>query len=182
MSENFPVEVFNHDVVMLYDKVSRFHVELSKSQSAPVSGMIGPDQIRLQSYIADIRAIVAWIQSNPVLDMPETHPRPYKLEVFPEEVNVENESINAILRLIRAAAVELVNSQSSRYASRLQPFDQQRFDQIIDKIEAFLVTYIQGAATVPLDIPESSPEEKQITDGSMGVQGPGPYGSATVRN
>jgi hypothetical protein len=182
MSENFPENVFNHDVVMLWDKVSRFHVELSKSQSAPVSGMIQPDQIRLTSYIADLRACLTWVQAIPQLDMPETHPRPYKLEPFPPEVNVENESINVILRLVRAAAVELVNSQSARYASRLQPFDEARFTAIVDKIEAFLVNYIQGAATVPLDIPESSPEEGQITDGSVGVMGAGPYGSGLTNN
>lgn len=177
MSEVFPEHVFNHDVVWLFDLVSRFYLEMAKSQSAPVSGMIEPDQVRLQSYITNLRNAVVFIQAAPILDMPETHPRPYTLEEFPEETNVENESINVILRLIRAAAVELVNSQSARYASRLQPFDEARFMALVGKIEAFLQTFIQSNGTVPLDVPESSPEEPQVTDGHTGVTGPNRYGS-----
>ena len=178
MSESFPTEIFNHDVVWLFDQVGRFHVELAKSQSSPVSGMIAPDQQRLQSYLSSIKEAIVFVQAMPILDMPETHPRPYVLEPFPPETNVENESINVILRLLRAAAVELANSQSARYSSRLQPFDEARFLAIINKIEAFLTGYIQKNA-VPLDIPESSPEEKMTTDGHMGLarENGGPYGS-----
>lgn len=168
MSEIFPESVFNHDVIHIYDYLSRFHIELSKSQSSPVSGMINADQARLERYITSIRAMVDFIQGTPELDMPETHPRPYTLEIFPDEVNVENESINYLLRLIRAAAVELTNSQSARYASRLQPFDQTRFGLIIDKIEAYLNDVIRANA-VPLDLPESSPEAQLTGDGATGV-------------
>lgn len=177
MAESFPENVFNHDVVWLFDLISRFHVEMAKSQSSPVSGMIEPDQVRLQSYISNLRAAVAFVQAAPILDMPETHPRPYKLEAFPDETNVENESINVILRLIRAAAVELTNSQSARYASRLQPFDEARFMALVGKIEAFLTSFIQANGTVPLDVPESSPEENMTTSGQQGVTGPSAYGS-----
>lgn len=176
MSEQFPAHVFNHDVVWLYKQLGRFHQELAKSQSSPVSGMIAPDQQRLQSYIDNLRSAITFVQDMPILDLPETHPRPYTLEPFPEETNVENESINVLLRLMRAAAVELSNSQSARFSSRLQPFDEARFVAIINKVEAFLKNYIQTSA-VPLDIPESSPEENMTTDGRMGVTGPGPYGS-----
>lgn len=177
MSESFPEAVFNHDVVWLFDQVSRFHFELSKSQSSPVSGMIAPDQQRLASYLKNLKEAVTWVQASPVLDMPETHPRPYKLEPFPPETNVENESINVILRLLRASAVELTNSQSARYSSRLQPFDEARFMALVNKIETFLVNFIQGSGSVPLDIPESSPEEAMTTDGTMGVLGTNPFGS-----
>lgn len=169
MSENFPEAVFNHDVVWLYDLLRRFHTELSRSQSAPVSGMIEPDQIRLESYLKTIRDAITWIQASPILDMPETHPRPYPLEAFPEEVNVENESLNVILRLTRASAVELSNSQSARYSSRLQPFDEKRFLDLINKVDTFLNNFIR-AQSVPIDIPESSPEENQVPDGNMGVR------------
>ena len=171
MSEIFPEAVFNHDVIHLYDYMSRFYIELAKSQSSPVSGMITADQARLERYITSIRQMVTFIQASPELDMPETHPRPYTLEVFPVEVNVENESINYLLRLIRASAVELTNSQSARWAARLQPFDQARFMSLIDKIEAYLNDIIRANA-VPLDLPESSPEAEQVTDGSTGVTGP----------
>jgi len=171
MSESFPPEVFNHDVVWMYDKLRRFYQEMARSQSAPVSGMIEADQKRLETYLSSIRQAVAWIQDTPLLDMPETHPRPYPLTVYPTEVDIENEAINVILRLIRAAAVELVNSQSGRYSSRLQPFDQDRLIAVVDKIDAFLNNYIRAQA-VPLDMPESSPQEPQVPDGNLGTQGP----------
>lgn len=169
MSETFPEAVFNHDVVWLYDLISRFYTEISKSQSAPVSGMIVPDQTRLESYIGSLRTAIDWIQDTPLLDMPETHPRPYSLEAFPGEVNVENESLNVILRLIRASCVELTNSQSARYASRLQPFDESRLRAILSKIETFLNDFIRANA-VPIDLPESSPEEAIGPDGLTGVK------------
>jgi len=170
MSESFPPNIFNHDVIWLYDMLRRFYQEMARSQSAPVSGMIEADQARLEMYLASIRKAVEWIQDTPLLDMPETHPRPYPLISFPEEMDVENESINVILRLMRATAVELVNCQSSRYSSRLQPFDQHRCMQVVDKLDAFLNNYIRTEA-VPMDLPESSPEKSIGTDGLMGVIG-----------
>jgi hypothetical protein len=169
MSESIPKEIFNHDVVWLYDLLCRFHQEMAKSQSAPVSGMIEADQARLQSYLNTLRKAVAWIQASPMLDLPETHPRPHTLEEFPAEVNVENESLNVIIRLIRAMVVELTNSQSARFSSRLQPFDEKRMMSVVDKIDQFLNTFVKDASAIPIDLPESSPEEPIITDGSMGV-------------
>ena len=169
MSESFPKDVFNHDVLWLYDLLRRFHQEMGRSQSAPVSGMIDADQKRLESYLETTRQAIAWIQDTPLLDLPETHPRPYPLNAFPDELNVENESINVILRLIRASAVELTNSQSARYSSRLQPFDMDRLNAVIDKLEAFLNNFIRARA-VPLDLPESSPEEAIGPDGFIGVK------------
>ncbi len=171
MSESFPPDVFNHDILWMYDMLRRFHQEMARSQSAPVSGMIEPDQKRLESYLKQIRTAIAWIQDTPLLDMPETHPRPYPLPAFPAEVDVENESINVILRLIRASAVELVNSQSARFSSRLQPFDMDRHIAVVDKIDAFLNNYIRASA-VPLDLPESSPEEPIGPNGFLGNSGP----------
>ena len=171
MSESFPTDVFNHDILWLYDMLRRFHQEMARSQSAPVSGMIEADQGRLESYLKAVRTAVTWIQDTPLLDMPETHPRPYTLPAFPAEVDVENESVNVILRLIRASAVELSNSQSARFSSRLQPFDQDRLIAVVDKIDAFLNNFIRAQA-VPLDMPESSPEEPIGPDGNMGTAGP----------
>jgi len=167
MPEIFPDNVFNHDVVWLYDQFSRFYTELARSQSSPVSGMIVADQSRLQSYIDSIRNSLAWIQGQPQLDLPETHPRPYALESFPVEENVENEAINVVLRLLRAVSVELANSQSARFASRLQPFDEVRVVQVVDKVQAFLSDYI--VPSTPIDLPESSPEASMTKPGNTGV-------------
>jgi len=169
MAENTPEHVFNQDVVFLYDKINRFIIELLRSQSSGVSGMITADQGRLETYIFSLRAAMSWVQNQPMLDLPETHPRPYPLEPSPEipERGVENEAINQVIRLMVALRNELVNSQSARFGTRLQPFDEVRFTAIVDKVEAFLNSYIRQAT--PLDMPESSPNEKMTQDGSLGV-------------
>lgn len=169
MAESSPEHVFNHDIVFLHDMLNRFIVELLKSQSSGVSGMIIADQSRLESYIQSLRVAHDWIQAQPMLDLPETHPRPYPLEPAPEvpERGVENEGINQMVRLMVALRTELVNSQSARFSTRLQPFDSTRFVAIVDKAEAFLNNYIRQ--TTPIDMPESSPREAMTTDGMMGV-------------
>lgn len=169
MAENTPEHVFNHDVVFLYDNINRFIVELLRSQSSGVSGMVAADQGRLETYINSLRAALAWVQNQPMLDLPETHPSKYKLEPVPEvpETGVENESINQIVRLMVALRNELVNSQSARFSTRLQPFDENRFTAIVNKVEAFLQSYVRSAT--PLDMPESSPNEVMTPDGKLGV-------------
>lgn len=169
MPEAFPEEVFNHDVVGLYNRIARVYDELARSQSAPVSGMVLGDRVRLRSYILEIRQFQAWVQDQPELDLPESHPRPYKLETFPAEIDVESEEIATLLYLVRAAAIELTNSQSARFACRLQPFDAARVTAIVNKIEKFLTDFIEQVT--PMDLPESSPQESMPPAGRMGVAG-----------
>lgn len=168
MSESFPTEIHNHDIVWLYDQVSRFYVEVSKAQSSPVSGMITADQLRLASYLTNLKKGINWVNSMPEMDLPESHPFPRDLEPFPADVNVENESSNMVLRMLRLLAIELTNSQSSRLSSRLIKHDLVRVVTIVTKIESFLNDYIKDDATVPLDYPESAPEDPMTTDGNMG--------------
>lgn len=169
MSEKFADFIVNHDAVGIYDRLARIYTELARSQSAPISGMVTGDKVRLRSYITELRAFQSWVMAQPELDLPESHPRPYVLEEFPSEIDVESEEIATILRLIRAAAVELVNSQSARMPCRLQPFDAARQTAIVDKVEAFLVNFVEKVT--PVDLPESSPQEALPPDGALGVVG-----------
>lgn len=166
-ANNIPESIHNHDVVGLYDKIQRFMRELLKSQSVQVSGMIAADRQRLRTYIESLRARHAFIQAQPELDLPETHPRPYPLDppVMLPDNGVENDAIATLLRLLEALRYELVHSQSALMGCRLQPFDSNRFVAIVDKIEAFLEDYIE--VVTPLDMPESSPREERITRGNL---------------
>lgn len=171
MAENFPTEIPNHDIVFLYDNVSRFYQEVTKSQSSPISGMTTADQNRLLGYLAHLKHAINWVNQLPELDLPESHPNPRKLEPFPAEVNVENENVNMVGRLLKLLAVELVNSQSARASSRLMKHDLQRVVAIVTKIESFVVDFIQNGEANPLDMPESSPEDPLPPRGLMGVSG-----------
>lgn len=162
-----PTHVFNHDILFLHDMINRFIVECLFSQSNGVSGMISHDIARVESYLEALRVKRNWIVSQPILDLPETHPRPWPLEGHPDVTNVESESINQFVRLLEALRTELINSQSARLASTLLPADLARFDSIVLKMQTFLTDYIQVAT--PLDLPESTPMEPLSGPGAGGV-------------
>jgi hypothetical protein len=157
MAEPLMPDVYNHDVVGIYNRLNRFIVEIFRSVSANVSQMNAFDQARLQSYLDGIRNYVSWVIAQPQLDLPETTPRKYVLETPPVVPDVESEEVSDLLRMLILSRDELTDSQSSRTGSGLIPFDHARFMAVIDKSDAFLKTYIQ--VTSPLDLPESSPDE-----------------------
>jgi hypothetical protein len=161
------VEIFNQDIAFITEHVNRYIDELTHSQSSPVNALVEADKTRLVSYIAAMRHAHAWIQSQPQLDLPETHPRPFKLEPNPVVPDIENDAVAHCVRMLEALRTEMVNSQSARMSSRLQPADSSRFTSIVDRLESFLVDYIGKA--LPLDLPESSPQEGMTTPGQGGT-------------
>jgi hypothetical protein len=165
-----PTTCFNHDIVMIYDMCNRFIRELDKSQSSPVSGMTVHDITRVKSYSAAMKQLHSWIVSQPLLDLPETHPREYQLEAPPVPVNSESESVNMLVRLLEAMRTEMINSQSARYASTVIAHDSNRFLALITKLDNFVSEYVEVAT--PLDLPESSPGEPMTTPGFKGVNAP----------
>jgi hypothetical protein len=160
-------QVYNHDVAGLQRRMNRFIVEMIKSVSNSGSLMNSYDQSRLESYLGAIRAYVSWIVSQPELDLPETSPRIYVLDVNPSWDLVENESIIDVVRMLELARDEVVSSQSARNSSGLTKFDEKRCISMVDKIEAFLKNYIQ--TITPLDMPESSPMRPASTAGQTGI-------------
>jgi hypothetical protein len=159
--------VYNHDVAGLHARLNRFLTELALSQSNGSSQVLEHDQSRLQSYIAAIRSYMGWVEAQPTLDLPETHPTTYPLDPDPAIPEIENESIRDVLRMITLAREELVNGQSARMASNFVKFDSARVRAVVDKVENFLTAYIQ--TTTPLDFPESSPMDAIAPSGRVGV-------------
>ena len=70
-----PTEIFNQDIVMFYNKINRYIKEAYHSQSNAVSGMHVHDITRMRSYVLACRRYLAWVAAQPLLDLPETHPR-----------------------------------------------------------------------------------------------------------
>src|SRR5512137_2715394 len=103
---------YNQDVVGLYDRIQRFIEEMNKSVSSNLSLTNEFDQERLAKYLDAIDRYHAWVQAQPHLDLPETAPQEYVLEALVVPTNVENESINDVIRLMCACRDELTNSQS----------------------------------------------------------------------
>jgi len=161
------VQVYNHDVVGLYNRMNRFIVELIKSVSSNVSEMNQFDQERLDKYLGAIDAYHGWVIGQPQLDLPETAPRVYELEAVPAIVDAENEAVNDIVRIMVIARDELINSQSAREPAGFNVFDSGRLTAVITKVRAFLNDFIR--AVTPLDLPESSPQSPSTGSGIGGI-------------
>ncbi len=159
--------VLNHDILFIYDMLNRYVVEMTHSQSNGVSGMIEHDRVRMNSYLQALRIKKNWVVSQPILDLPETHPRPWELEPIPPVENLESEVVNQFIRLLEALRTEMINSQSARLASTLLPADATRFDAVIEKMQTFMDDYVVVAT--PLDLPESSPMQNLSGPGLGGV-------------
>lgn len=167
MAETPGLKVFNQDVVLVVQQLNRFIEEMMLSQSANVSGMTPHDRERLLNYIKAQRHLRDWVQAQPILDLPETHPRSHQLEPDPIVPDIENDAVAMIIRMLEAARTELVHGASARQASRLSSFDASRWTALIDKLEKFVLDYIDAAE--PLDLPESSPQEDAVPPGRKGV-------------
>ena len=160
-------KTYNHDVAGLWRRFNRFIQELAFSQSNPSSQVKAFDQERMRSYIDAIISYTDWVVAQPELDLPETHPRLIELAP-PENYSVpENESLMDAITMLEVCRDELVNGQSSRNASGLNKFDNERLRAVMEKMSNFLDNYI--AEVTPLDLPESSPMRVMTGPGKKGV-------------
>ena len=163
------VVTYNHDVAGLCTRIHRFIVEMKKSVSSGTAQVNTFDQERLGAYLQAVRTYRDWILGQPQLDLPETHPRMLDIPLLPDDDvdNIENESLRDVARLLKLAILELANSQSSRHASGLIPFDANRLTALVEKTQALLDGYIHTVD--PLDLPESSPAHAMSGAGKGGV-------------
>ena len=164
---NNPPGVYNLDVTYCNDKLCRYTYEVIKSVSANLSATITFDAARTLSYFSDMDAAIAYVVSQPQLDLPESHPTMHAIEPFPEIPNMESDEMDHIVRLLKAARTELVNSQSSRMGAGLLPFDAFRVTALVAKARQFMVDYV--AKRLPMDLPESSPQQPMTGAGRGGV-------------
>ena len=159
--------VYNQDVRGLASRINRFITELMLSASANLANVSEFDASRLESYIRAIRTYHDWIMAQPQLDLPETAPRSYQLDADPTVPLIENEAIRDTIVMLEVARDELINSQSARMPVGLLSFDSRRVSAVVDKVEAFLNSYIREVQ--PLDLPESSPQRSMAPAGKTGV-------------
>lgn len=159
--------VYNHDVCGLQRRINRFITETMNAASNGVSQVSGADQTRISSYLSAIRAYVEWIVAQPELDLPETSPTQWPLDVDPVVPEVENESLIDLVNMFVLAREEIINGQSGRLAAGLIKFDHDRLLAIVTKAESFISDYI--AKVTPLDLPESSPMRAEQGQGKTGV-------------
>ena len=159
-------QILNHDLKGLLDRMARFKEEMLKSVSSGSSELNAFDMERLKSYLAATSAYIDWVQGQPALDLPESHPKEYSVADAPVQIAVESEIVNDLGRLFDVAYDELLHSQSSKKAASLISFDEARIRALLAKTTSYLDAYV--APQTPLDLPESSPLVGAPTAGRRG--------------
>lgn len=169
MAENslFPPGVYNIDVTYLADKLARYAGEVQMSVSSNVAFVNEFDMARLQAYLSDIDAAVAYVLNQPQLDLPESHPMLHAIQPFPAQTNMESDEWDHVFRLLRSGYIELTNSQSSRLGAGLMPFDARRISALVAKTRQWLDDYVTKRS--PMDLPETSPQQAMSAAGKTGV-------------
>lgn len=155
----------NMDVAGLVERTDEVIFELAHCQSANMTDIKTFDRVRIDEYNAMLNRYADWVTSAPDVDMPETHPRLYAIKFISEDINVEveNKALRDLIRFYRGIINEMVRGQSSGAANGLTTHDKRRFDLIMEKIQKFLVDYVDN--TQPLDMPESSPSSERVGPG-----------------
>ncbi|MBK6790814.1 MAG: hypothetical protein IPG77_25170, partial [Betaproteobacteria bacterium] len=82
-SNLFPSGIYNLDCTYLADKIARYAGEVQMSVSSNVAFVNEFDMARLQQYLTDIDKAVAYINDQPQLDLPESHPMVHAIQPFP---------------------------------------------------------------------------------------------------
>lgn len=146
---------YNMDVLIIVRLLNRFIEEVSHSQSAGTTQATAADIARLTSYTVATRTYATHAINQPVLDLPETHPKTIDLPSLSEIPEMENDAFFAAAMLLETARDEIIKSASTRLSTNLITFDSARLFSILDKCDALVTGYIQTAT--PIDLPESSP-------------------------
>lgn len=167
MATSNAATTYNTDIYGIVRRINRFIEELVKSVSSNVSGTNTFDVARAKTYVSAIRSYTDWVVAQPELDLPETAPRPTALPESPVIPKMENDSIVDLATLFELARDEISNSQSSRLGAGLTRHDLTRLISLLDKADAFIVSYIE--VTDPLDLPESTPMHSMTGPGRTGV-------------
>jgi hypothetical protein len=158
----------NADVKMLCVKVKEYAYEFHRSVSNNLPTIRQADRIRMTQWLNDLRTLKAWIVGQPELDVPKSSPRTIPLEGWAQDEfsRVNNEVINQIVDTMWVMWVELATGVSTVMPNGLYPPDQVRYDKLMDKMERLLVDYADKI--LPLDLPESHPDEPTAGPGRHG--------------
>lgn len=171
MAEKLPVartiQTKNLDIASLIRRLDRSLVEVTKSQSSVVTGMLPFDFNRLESAIMMLESYAAFASGLPFMDTPETTPVLLNVECYGTIPPIENDSAWDMAQLIDTMMLELANSQSSNIGNGfLPPHDLLRFTSFIQRLKNLIA---HAKAREPVDYPESSPRADSTGAGVTGI-------------
>lgn len=160
--------VNNTDIAGLVRRIRRIKYEVNKCQSASLMYTTDADLNRFQSYIDGMVSYFNWMTSQPMQDLPESHPKDIDLgdgEVLPMP---ENEGLVDMLSQLDNLEAEMGYCQSARMHSSMMSHDENRFRDIVQKVQDFMSEYL--SVVQPLDMPESTPLREMTGAGRKSVK------------
>jgi len=154
-----PCATHNLVVKELDARIWRITQELTKNVSARVTAMSAADKARIDSYYAALLAYAAtagnsMLDFHWLIDMELT-------DILGIQMPVENEAINAALRYLMGADLNLRISQSARINDGLLEQDYQDFVDAVLKSKAVLDEAFLSEFN-PLDMPQSNPRQEVV--------------------
>ena len=152
-----PVNVRNQDVVGAVERADRYAYDIVKFESAFINEITNFDMTRIQSYVTALRTYVNTLNEAPPTDNPHSYPGMYTIYYLTEGLDFDtckNKALRDIIRMLVNTWVNMSRSESADKSNGYLPFDVQRWNMHLDRIDYYIKSYIDVA--LPLDLPESS--------------------------
>ena len=158
---------YNIHIAMLVRLIDRAIIEVTKSQSAPGSGVRSADVDRIASYMDEMESFVNFSSRLPETDTPKSHPLPIEFDPPLSLPRIENDSMWLLAQMLDTMRIEVGQSASSRQPNGWWKPDLPRVTKYIEDVRVFMSQHVQKVT--PVDNPESSPREQVQPRGKMGV-------------
>lgn len=157
----------NMDVASICRRLDRIVVEITHSNSAPLTTVWEADLIRVRKYLQSAQSYADLAAKKPQEDWVKSGSIPLPLPQAPGVPPMENDDMWDLAQKVDSLRFEVANSNSSRAPSGLEEPDKIRFDSIIAACVAFIDGHI--VKLKPMDYPESSPSIPIPNQGALGV-------------
>jgi hypothetical protein len=158
---------YNIHIAMMVRLIDRAIIEVTKSQSAPGSGVRSADVERIAAYMDEMESFVNFSSRLPETDTPKSHPLPIEFDPPLSLPRIENDSMWLLSQMLDTMRIEIGQSASSRQPNGWWKPDLPRVTKYIDDVRVFMSQHVQKVT--PQDTPESSPREQIQPRGKMGV-------------
>ena len=171
--------VANPDIQTFAEMIDQRLVEILKSVSGALDDYMGPDKVRLKSYVEELRNFKAWFMKQPEPDRPNQHPEKLGIdyqsnkESFTDPVTGEEElliqkpenmSARAAAGQMREVLASTVLGASRNRCGGMNAHDSRRVDDELNRLEDLLDSYIEN--NLPVDLPETNPSAPMTGHGA----------------
>lgn len=166
-NEITPNSTCNMDIASLCRRLDRIVVEITHSNSAPLTTVLEADLVRIRKYLQSAQSIADLAAKKPQEDWVKSGSLPMPLPAAPGVPAMENDDMWDLAQKVDSLRFEIANSNSSRAPSGLEEPDKIRFDAIVKACEVYIDGHM--VKLKPMDYPESAPSIPIPVQGKLGV-------------